>query len=71
MDEDNATYFVHEITDEATEVVAGCDSHEKACRVLEGLSWLTAWESGSMSLPKKREKPMKVIFTPAKKKAKK
>ncbi len=66
-DEDTATYFVHEITDETTEVVASCDDHAKACRVLEGLAWMSAWENGSISLPKKKERPARIIFTPAKK----
>ena len=67
-DEDTAVYFVHEITDDTTEAIVSCDSQEKAFRVLEGLSWVKAWDSGRIALPeKKKEKPMRIIFTPAKK----
>ena len=69
--EDGNDYYIHHMGDNHTDVVAFCTDSAWAWKVIDGLRWLDAFESGSMSIPKTMPKtPMKLIFHPAPEKKK-
>ena len=64
--DDGNEYYVHFQGEETTNVVAFCTDFKWAKKVMDGLKWLDAAETGLLSIPK-RKPPVKLVFTPAKK----